>query len=715
MTEQNNEKLWKYWNTEIEIAQADHEQYFKRVDEIGDRYTDRSSSGRGRKSTVNRFHIFWSQIQTARPIVYANTPVPVVERRFGDADPVARYASELVERCLLFQLSDGRYDATMRLCRDDYLVTARGISWIRYEPKFNIEMLQVSDDSPETGDEGLQFEDGTEYLGPKEDVKTNDEGDYFVEELDFEETIVDWIHPHDFLTSSARTWEEVRWVGRRVYLDKEEFEQRFDKVDIDKVQFTHTPKRVAQRKDLNETERTQWKKAVVWEVWDKPSGNVFWFCEGYKAGMLDVKADFLNLSSFFPCPPCLQSTQSNESYIPIPDFVFIQDQLRELNTLTARISVLSKALKLTGCYDATNKELKRMIREGTDTLLIPVKDWAGFNQRGGLQGGVQWMPITEVSEVLLRCYDMRDRVKADLYEITGFSDLMRGSSDARVTATAEGIKGNFSTMRLQDKQRAMADFSRDTLAKMAEIIAEQFSPETIAHMAGVQFMDNGMLPEDFLAAIQLLKTDWMRDFRLDVETDSTIAVDKAREKEQAIEFTSTVGQTVRTFMELGPQGVEMAPLFREMLLHVARRMDGGRNLEQGIEQSTAGMIQRMQEQANQPPPPSETEKIIQMQAQIAQQQIQLDAFSAQASQQLKAQDQQADQALKQQDQQFEQQLDLQEAQAEIALKREEMMMDAQVDRENAQLKAQTDLMTATLEKPVPSPQQVVAPFTRGLT
>ena len=51
------------------------------------------------------------------------------------------------------------------------------------------------------------------------------------------------------------------------------------------------------------------------------------------------------------------------------------------------------------------------------------------------------VPFDAVSEALKQLYDSRDRTKQVLYEVTGLSDLVRGASDPRTTATAEQIKG----------------------------------------------------------------------------------------------------------------------------------------------------------------------------------------------------------------------------------------------------------------------------------
>ena len=75
-------------------------------------------------------------------------------------------------------------------------------------------------------------------------------------------------------------------------------------------------------------------------------------------------------SSGLPAP--LYATLSNDSLEPTPDYALYQDQANDLNVLSDRIDGLIKALKVTGCYDASLPALARLFTEGENTSLIPV-------------------------------------------------------------------------------------------------------------------------------------------------------------------------------------------------------------------------------------------------------------------------------------------------------------------------------------------------------
>ena len=101
-------------------------------------------------------------------------------------------------------------------------------------------------------------------------------------------------------------------------------------------------------------------------------------------------------------------------------------------------------------------------------------------------------------------------------------------------------------------------------------------PETIALMSGANVISDTQAQQDFVAAIQLLKNDALRTFRIEIETDSTIAVNENVEKQSRIEFLSAISQflpqALSTFQQIPQLGQAMA----EMLLFGVRGFRAGR-------------------------------------------------------------------------------------------------------------------------------------------
>jgi hypothetical protein len=107
-----------------------------------------------------------------------------------------------------------------------------------------------------------------------------------------------------------------------------------------------------------------------------------------------------------------------------------------------------------------------------------------FAEGKGWDGNIAFLPVAEIANVLVQLIQIREQMKRDLFEVTGISDLVRGQGQASETATAQRIKGHYAGLRIEDRQRAQGRFAGDTVRIMAEIMAEQFSPETLLEMSG---------------------------------------------------------------------------------------------------------------------------------------------------------------------------------------------------------------------------------------
>jgi hypothetical protein len=154
-----------------------------------------------------------------------------------------------------------------------------------------------------------------------------------------------------------------------------------------------------------------------------------------------------------------------------------------MDSLTARIAALTRAIKACGVFDGSIPEIARLLQEGMENKLLATDNWAGLSQKGGLVGAISLLPIKEFADALTALIAARAVVKQDLYEISGTSDIMRGATNPNETLGAQKLKGQFSGVRLTDRRDEFNRFVRDTLGIMAEIICEFFSRETIRRMS----------------------------------------------------------------------------------------------------------------------------------------------------------------------------------------------------------------------------------------
>lgn len=560
-----------------------------RVEKILKRYRD----DRTTTTAQSHYNILWANVQTLKAATFSRMPKPDVSRRFKDSDPVARVASMLLERALDFEITHSEdFQHSLTACVYDRFLGGRGTTWIRYEPVIESAQFQVSETEEDTESEG-------EYL-------------------DIEQAPVDYVHWRDFGHQYGRTWAEVNCVWRRVYMNREALKERFPEDQFDmlwkQIPLDASPDEPRQKM----TEGTV-KQALIYEVWDREKKCVYWISKSM-GKILDKRQDPLQLEEFFPCPEPIYSTLTNESLVPVPDFTLYQDQANELDTLADRIKGLVDAMKVRGFYDAANADLGRLFTEGDNNTLIPVKNYAAFAEKGGIGGSVQFVDLTPIANALNMAYQAMGQVKQQIYDITGISDIVRGASNANETATAQQIKGQYATLRLKTYQDEVARFASQILRIKAQIICQHFQPETIAKIGGAELLsdtDKQLVPQ----AMELLKDNPMRTFRVEVATDSMLYADEQQEKADRVEFLSSTSQFIEKAIQ-GAQAVpEMTPILMDLLKFGVQGFRVGRTLEGEFDTfADAEKEKQAQAQAN-PQPPQPTPEMLKAQAEMQKMQM----------------------------------------------------------------------------------------------
>jgi hypothetical protein len=354
-------------------------------------------------------------------------------------------------------------------------------------------------------------------------------------------------------------------------MTREELEDNYGKDKAKEIPLNYTEEGVKVTKDDDDKAR-----ALIYEIFDKKNRKNIEFADGHNE-ILTTVDDPMGLEGYYPFPKPLLATTKNGKLIPIPDFVFYQDQADELDRVTERISVLTEQLKYRGLYDASFKDLQR-IESADDGDFIPVDDFqaiVGASGQGDIHKVLAIVPTDQLRAMLIDLYQSREQIKQTIYEITGIADIMRGSTAASETLGAQQLKTQFGSMRMGKRQRRVATFIRDIIRIKVEVMVENFQPQTLEMMTGVE-----MTPEVY----QILTNDLMRSFRIDIETDSTIAEDAQTEKQNRIEFVTAITGFIE---KVGPQvqaGMIPPQVATELLGFAVRGFKVGRTLEDTIDE-----------------------------------------------------------------------------------------------------------------------------------
>jgi hypothetical protein len=677
-----------YWHDQIETAIKIFDKWEKRGQKVVKRYRDERDAI---EMPRMKFNILWSNIQVLFPALYGRQAKPEVSRRYMDQDPVGRLASTMLERVMEYETTQfNDFDAAMSGAVQDRLLPGRGTAWIRYEPV-------IVNEQPEATETAGQMEEPTEpqVSGVVEDP---------TERIDAAHSPIDYVYWSDFLHSPARTWDEVWWVARAVYMTKDEGVERFGDV-FKNVSLTSSNTDMDGKNPLT-AKMTYDKKAMVYEIWNKRSGKVCWIAKGYPQA-LDERDDPLELEEFFPCPKPLMATTTTGTMIPVPDYCEYEDQAQELDNLTQRIYLLTKACKAVGVFNAEFKELARMFSEGVDNKLFPVTGWAAMSEKGGLKGAIDMMDTSQIIVTLRELYAAREQVKQSIYEIMGISDILRGSSKAQETLGAQQLKANFGSLRLRSAQGDVARFATDIFKLKAQIICKFYPPELIVEMSGVMNTPDGQDPQMLQAAIQMLSNSTIRDFHIAVEADSLAQIDEQAEKQGAQEAIQAIGLFLREAIPMIAQAPETLPMASEMLLFLVRRFRAGRGLESAVERAMKALQDKADQAKQQPPQPNPEMLQLQADQQAEQMRMQAQAQTEQMKMQAQAQIEQGKAQLEMQMHQAKTQAEMQLAQMkaefeaakqnnEMQIKAREMAGREEYERWKAELDAATKIMVARI-------------------
>lgn len=550
------------WLKEIAAADKKERAWRERARKVVKAYRDEEDH------RDRRFNILWANTETLKPQIYSQTPQPDIRRRYKDNDPVGRQVAEILERSVEYSIDAYDFDGTIDQVNSDHLLPGRGVARIRYIPTFSKNSVRIP----------IQMDPEKGYMNegnvvPIEKVMEDENGFYIEEtedEVVYEEVRCDYVHWEDYRQGVARTWAEVPWVAYRHRMTLDELKEAFGDV-ASEITLDYSP----QGEDSGESSDNEQtvKKATIWEIWDKKKREIIFIALGLKDKPVEVREDPFELTNFFAQPEPLYSIKTTDSMVPIPEYTLYQDQARELNRITQRIDRLVEALKARGLYAGEHKDEFTRLMSGDDNELIPVADWAAI-QDGKLEDKIAWMPLEQIMKTVQALYVQRSQLLETIYEVTGISDIMRGSTDPRETRGAQALKSQFGVARMQPRQKRMEKFIRDLIEIKVEIMCEMFDPQTFQLMTGIQ-----ITPE----ITQLLDNEGLRAFRIDVETDSTIRSDDQADKSAIVELFQAMATFSQESIPAVQAGLLTPQAAKELMKFALRRYKVARSVEEAFD------------------------------------------------------------------------------------------------------------------------------------
>jgi hypothetical protein len=622
------------WLEAIEDASKEEKEWRGEAKEAVDAY-------RGKSPESKKFNLYHANIETIVPALYNSVPSPDVRRRFLDPNPAAKVVADIIERAISYSIDAYDFDAAMLACVRDMAIVGRGVERVRYN---------VTED-----DQGLVID---------------------------EQTTCEYVPWRSFRRGPGRLWSDVTWIAFQHFLDKATIASRVEPDVLKEIPFTHS----AAAKDEDSTSKDNTagpprfgKRAEVWEVWDKEKREVHFICPDYSEARLWTVPDPLGLIEFFPIPRPMQAVTTTDTLVPVSSYTLYKSLLQDLDKVSRRIAALVEQLRPRGIYVDVGGTDMKVWAEADDGELVPMQGVEMFMQSGGsIEKAIAWFPLEPIILALRELVQHREMIKQNIYEVTKIADVMRGVSKPNETLGAQNLKAEWGSLAIQRMQAEIARFARDLFRLKAEVMVDKMEFPHLLQITGIKLptqQEKDTAKQQYEAAQaqaqqppadgapptqpppepspeimayytgpsveeveQLFKSDAMRGYHIDIESDSTVRADLGRKQEQMGQFLQGVsgfGAAMGPMVETGAMPMEVAI---EIFAAFARSYKLGKQAEDALDQWADQAKNKGKQQ--QGPDPAQAQADAQAQAEQAK--IAADKETAQAKMQADMQAKQAE-------------------------------------------------------------------------
>lgn len=572
----------KKWLAQIEDSIKRETKYRKLAAELVDIYEEPDE-------VSIPFNILYANTETLAPALFNSAPRPDTRPRSKVPNATVDAAAGLVDAFLenFVDTGDARYETFSSVISDGVvsaLVPGRGCARVHY----------------------------------KAEVKRDEAGapERLIDESVFSEAI-SWDKIH---LGYAKKWDRVPWVAFEHCMTYDEAEEEFGPEKASTLKYDR-PESGGTKLERDEAAGAE--ISVIYEIWCRTTKTVYWLESCGKEFLREIP-DPYGLEGFFPIPKPLAFFQRTKGLIPVPLYKLYKQQAEELNRITRRITHLIEGMKIRGFYDSQVTQIEKLF-ESDDNTLLAITNLTALGQGAKAENAIYLVPLEKYGPVLQQLLQNRQEILQVIYQIMGIADIMRGSTQASETLGAQEIKNKWGTLRLKRAQKVAAEFVRDTMRLAAELAFSKMSPENLRMLTGSKLLGQAeadkleqavaqaqatgqeVPPEiqaqlalpTFDECIELLRSDIVRRYSIDIETNSTIDAEASEDKEDMAEFLNAFSQFLNGLFPMVEAGVLPAETLKGVLMALSKRFRMGRDLDpyfQKIGQNPGGGMEAQKKQ-----------------------------------------------------------------------------------------------------------------------
>lgn len=568
----------------------------------------------------SRYPVWYSIFKIRQPLVFARIGIPIGRDTTQDgSDNVGAAAAMCLERLAINIAKGFNFFDTFAAARDDLLATnfaeVRGY-YERSTVKQKVrEYLTYS--PSDTGEEG-NFVTAEGEIVYSDDIYQDDEGKYFIEhnqvvDIDSEKVyLCHVLYKNIFIDPGITNYDRCKRIAFEECYSRNDFKRIFGMqayLDLPQPNEDMPGSGEADQKEQN---------IYVYEYWDIYEKETKWLPKDgdkfivpksdYQPEEYDdfeeEKAGLYGLKNFFPCPPPLVINAPTDEFWPTPEFFQLLDMIEDLHNVFSKMVQTTKAIRTRLIYDASIEGLKEALNELGNTEAIGVSNLSQSlaSNGGSLAGVVQAIPVAELIEGLNQLYIALNQRLESIYKLSGTSDLLQGLTveNSGKTLGERQIEEKYATNQLYEFQRKMAEFVRAGYQLLCEMALKNFKDASLDKYIIPQTLPEKIKPL-YRAALQLLKDDPER-FRVDLDTDSTIALNEQYDKQMRVELVNALTTALEKTATIAQTNLPLVRVELHCLKYLIQGFRQGKMFQAEITEAIDNVISQVEESMKNPKP-----------------------------------------------------------------------------------------------------------------
>lgn len=669
--------------------------------------------------TRAKYPLWYSIFKIRQPLILSRIGIPICKDTTQDGnDTIGATAAILRERLAVNLAKSFDFYETLCGVRDDFLAGnfagARAFYYCeekKQKVKEYIKPQPIESDQqsgPETAPsvDNMRFvdADGNEISG--QEILEDDEG-FFIEHeqtVDIDDERIELEHvlyAHWYVDPDITKWKRCKRLAFSEFYSVPEFKEVFG----NKAYTDYTI-----NKNLSDnTEASEKRQNIeVIEYWDDYEKQVYWFTE-HNSDFIKPKKMLLpeneeaqegdetlnglyDLHRFFPTPNPLIMNAPTDEFWPIPEFYQLVDLGEEINQIFNNMVQGVRALRIRLMYDSSIDSLQAALNEASSYDAIGISNLTQLLQGAGgdLSAVVQYIPVGPIIESINQLNQNLENRLNQYYKLTGTSDLLQGliTDPTQRTFGERQMTEKYALNQIAEPQKKMAEFTRDCYELITEMALKNFSDQSLDKY----IMPQTLQPEDrqrYRAALEMLKQDTKR-FRIEVETDSTIAINEDYDKRVRVELVNALTAGLEKTANIAQTSPALVAVELHCLKYLIQGFRQGKMFQSEITEAIDNLIKQAEEASkNAPPPFNKDEAMIKVKQMELQSDNQIRVAEMQSRERIEAMKIQQDAqlaAINNQLEQFKMQMDANASNSQLQLEYSKLNASINEAQQNLQLK-----------------------------